>query len=112
MVSQNKIDGPIFATHTVNDRAVGIAYPFASRISGDNKLAFGDENDVYGGIGCNGAVKMKPNEFVKGKLLPSDCRYAFSRGKVHNLLADEFIAGHSDVTGPQVANALLQVVTS
>jgi hypothetical protein len=61
---------------------------------------------------CNGAVKMKPNEFVKGKLLPSDCRYAFSRGKVHNLLADEFIAGHSDVTGPQVANALLQVVTS
>ena len=112
VISQNKINGPIFATHTMNDRAVGIAYPLASRISGDNKLALGDESDVFGGIGRNGAVRMKSGEFVKGKLLPSDGRYAFSRGKVHNLLADEFISGHSDVTGPQVANALLQVATS
>jgi hypothetical protein len=32
VISQNKIDGPIIATHTVNDHAVGIAYPLASRI--------------------------------------------------------------------------------
>jgi hypothetical protein len=112
VISQSKIDGPIFATHTVNDRAVGIAYPLASRISGDNRLALGDENDVFGGLGRNGAVKMKPSEFVKGRLLPSDGRYAFSRGKVHNLLADEFISGHSDVTKAQVANAVLQAAMS
>jgi hypothetical protein len=112
VISQNKIDGPIIATHTVNDHAVGIAYPLASRISGDNRAALGDENDVYGGIGRNGAVKMKPSECVKSKLLPSDDSYAFVRGKVHNLLADDFVSSHSDVTNAQVANAVLQVAVN
>jgi hypothetical protein len=112
VISQSKVDGPILATHTVNDRAVGLAYPLASRISGDNRSAIGDQNDVFGGLGRNGAVKMKANEIVKGRLLPADGRYAFSRGKVHNLLADEFISGHSDVTKLQVANALWQAAAS
>jgi hypothetical protein len=66
VVGQSKVAGPILATHTVNDKAVGIAYAIASRLSFDNASALGDENDVYGGIGRNGAVKMKPAEFVKG----------------------------------------------
>ena len=107
IISQAKVNGPILVTHTVNDRAVGIAYPLASRISADNRTAFGDENDLFGGIGRNGAVKMKPDEFVKGRLLPHTSSYRFVAKKVHNLQADEFISGHSDVTGRQVANALL-----
>jgi hypothetical protein len=59
VISQSKVNGPIVVTHTANDRAVGIAYPLASRISADNRSALGDENDVTGGIGRNGAVKMK-----------------------------------------------------
>jgi len=109
VVSQSKVDGPIFATHTANDKAVGIAYAVASRLSGDNanSVALGDENDPFGGIGRNGAVKLKPGEFVKGTLLAETAAYQFTAKKIHNLRADNFISGHSDIEGPQVANAIL-----
>jgi hypothetical protein len=107
VISQSKMNGPIFATHTVNDKAVGVAYALASRFSSDNASALGDENDVYGGIGRNGAVKMKPAEVVQGTLLPDTSAYHFTAGKVHNLQADAFVSGHSDVAGPQIANAIL-----
>ena len=109
VVSQSKVDGPIFATHTANDKAVGIAYAVASRLSGDNanSVALGDENDPFGGIGRNGAVKLKPGEFVKGTLLAETAAYQFTAKKIHNLRADNFVSGHSDIEGPQVANAIL-----
>ena len=110
VISQSKMDGPIFATHTVNDKAVGLAYALASRFSNDNASALGDENDVYGGIGRNGAVKMKPAEFVKGTLLPETSAYQFTPSKVHNLQADAFVSEHSDVKGPQIANAILYAI--
>ena len=91
VVAQSKVVGPILATHTVNDRAVGIAYALASRFSNDNAAALGDENDVFGGIGRNGAIKLKPAEFVKAALLPATSPYQFTAGKVHNLKADAFI---------------------
>jgi hypothetical protein len=95
----------------VNDKAVGLAYPVASRLSQDNSSGLGDENDIFGGMGRNGAVKMKQAEFVKGKLLPDTATYQLTPGKVHNLLADQFITGHSDVRGRQVANAILHAMT-
>lgn len=107
VISQSKVDGPIFATHTVNDKAVGIAYALASRFSNDQATDFGDENDVFGGIGRNGAVKMKPGEFVRATLLAETAAYQFAARKVHNLRADAFVSGHSDVEGPQIANAIL-----
>jgi hypothetical protein len=112
VVGQSKVAGPILATHTVNDKAVGIAYAIASRLSFDNATALGDENDIYGGLGRNGAVKMKPAEFVKGTLLPASGVYQFVPKKVHNLQADAFIGDHSDVKGPQVAHAILSAVES
>lgn len=110
VIAQSKVDGPIFTTHTVNDKAVGIAYALASRFSNDNAAALGDENDVFGGIGRNGAVKMKSAEFVKGTLLAETKAYQFAAGKVHNLRADAFISDHSDIKGPQVANAIVQAI--
>jgi len=110
VISQSKVDGPIFATHTVNDKAVGIAYALASRFSNDQATDFGDESDVFGGLGRNGAVKMKPGEFVTGTLLAETAAYQFAAKKVHNLRADAFISGHSDIEGPQVANAILYAI--
>ena len=112
VISQSKVDGPIFTTHTVNDKAVGIAYALASRLSGDNanSVALGDENDVFGGIGRNGAVRMKAAEFVKATLLPETATYQFAAKKVHNLRADEFVSDHGDVGGPQIANAILHAI--
>jgi hypothetical protein len=110
VIAKSKVNGPIFATHTVNDKAVGIAYALASRFSNDDASDFGDADDVFGGIGRNGAVKMQPDEFVKGTLLAETGVYQFAAKKVHNLRADEFVSGHSDVTGRQVANAILYAV--
>lgn len=104
VVTGKKVRGPILVTCTKNDKAVGIAYPLASRLGGQNAAALGDENDVYGGIGRNGAVKTP--EAVKGMLLAANAAYDFAAGKIYNLTADAFIADHSDICGPQVAWAL------
>jgi hypothetical protein len=104
VVTGKKVRGPILVTCTKNDTAVGIAYPLASRLGGQNAAALGDENDAYGGIGRNGAVNTP--EAVKGMLLAANAAYGFAGGSIYNLNADAFISDHSDICGPQVAWAL------
>ena len=103
--SSGKVAGPILITHTSNDRAVGIAYPIASRIARQDNADLGDADDVFGGIGRNGAIHTP--EAVAGELLSDRGQYAFVPGKLYNLRADPLISSHSDVTGPAVAYALL-----
>ncbi|MGE5755923.1 MAG: hypothetical protein ACM35G_09435, partial [Planctomycetaceae bacterium] len=110
VVADRRISGPILITHSVQDEAVGIAYPLASRIAGQDASALGDANDRYGGIGRNGAQKTA--EAVPGTLLPVGGAYTFSAGKVFNLNADRVITGHSDICKPQVAYALLAAVAT
>ncbi len=105
IMTGSKVSGPILITHTKNDKAVGIAYPLASRINGVKTAALGDENDPYGGIGRNGAQKTP--EAVVGELLATGGAYTFSAGKCFNLKADAFIGDHSDICKPQVAWAML-----
>jgi hypothetical protein len=100
-----RVGGPVLVTHTGNDKAVGIAYALASRAAGQVAAAVGDAQDRYGGIGRNGAQKTP--EAVQRELLDVGGDYRLAAGTVHNLLADRFVSGHSDVTGPQVAYALL-----
>ena len=66
VVDQHRVKGPILVTYTPNDRAVGLAYPTASRLSGTVASAFGDKNDRFGGLGRNGAQQMQPGEVVDG----------------------------------------------
>jgi hypothetical protein len=112
VVAQGKVAGPIVITHTDNDSAVGIAYPIASRLSRQDASDLGDEDDVFGGIGRNGALARVTPEAVAGDLLDANGVYAFATGKLYNLQADPWITGHSDVAGPQVANALLAAASS
>jgi hypothetical protein len=51
VLGDHRISGLLLITYTKNDKAVGIAYPLASRIAKDAAAALGDENDPYGGIG-------------------------------------------------------------
>jgi hypothetical protein len=111
VIDQHRIHGPILITHTSNDKAVGLAYPLASRISGDHTAALGDRNDRYGGIGRNGALFMEPRESSEGALLPHGAAYQFCPGRVHNLESSAFIGSHGDVTGPEVAHALRAAIT-
>jgi len=106
VIDGKRINGPILITHTKNDKAVGVAYPLASRINGDTAAAFGDENDKFGGMGRNGAQQMGDAERVVGSLLASGSPYQFQAGKCFNLEATKFISGHSDVTGKEVAYAM------
>jgi len=110
VMDKQRVKGPILITYTKNDKAVGIAYPLASRISGDSAAALGDENDKFGGVGRNGAQKMEAGEVVIGELLAVGSQYSFGPGKIFNLKADKFIAGHSDVKGKEVGYLLVNAI--
>jgi hypothetical protein len=114
VIDKHRVKGPLIATYTKNDTAVGIAYPLASRISGTVAAALGDENDRYGGLGRNGAQKMNTNpaEVVKANLLAVGGAYQLTPGLIHNLLADSFISNHGDVTGKEVASAIAAAALS
>jgi hypothetical protein len=101
----NRVDGPVLVTHTVNDTAVGLAYAIASRLASQVADSIGDEQDPYGGIGRNGALKT-PEAAPQGSLLDVGADYAFAPRHVFNLRADAFVRDHGDVTGPQVAYAI------
>jgi hypothetical protein len=114
VVDQKRVKGPIVVTHTKNDKAVGLAYPLASRINGDTTAAFGDENDKFGGLGRNGAQKMEPGEVVQGvdRLLAVGGSYTWQSGRFHNLESSKYILdpsggdAHFFVTGKEVAWAI------
>lgn len=108
VVERSRIAGPIIASHTRNDRAVGLAYPMAARLSRDDAAALGDADSRFGGIGSNGAVRTAEAEFLS--LGPVGTTYPFRSGRIFNLRADDFVDGHSDIAGPEVAAALLAAI--
>lgn len=110
VVTQHKIRGPIVITCTTNDRAVGIAYPLASRVAGQDSSRLGDASDLFGGLGRNGAQHTP--EALSGTLQPLTGHYAFAAGKVYNLNADSVIHDHSDICHDDVAFALLAAVAA
>ena len=114
VITTGRIAGAIAITHTWNDRAVGVAYPAASRVSQDvaaglsTSDGFGGTRDAYGGLGANGAMGMQANEGsnmeYNGKsaiLLPA--------GKVTSILSD-FISCHTDVARIEVARIVAAAV--
>ncbi|MFN0073878.1 MAG: hypothetical protein ACKVVP_20550 [Chloroflexota bacterium] len=110
IVTDQMVTGPIMITCTPNDVAVGMAYPIASRIANQAASRFGDASDPFGGIGRNGAQHTP--EAVEAQLLPVPSTYAMESHKIYNLHADAFISDHGDVTGPEVAQALLSAIAA
>ncbi len=108
VVRNGNVTGPILISHSVHDKAVGIAYPLASRIVGDSASAIGQASDMFGGIGRNGAQRTQ--QLVAGNLLPPGASYPFQGGKLYNLNAEQCIKGHSDICKPEVAHAILCAV--
>jgi hypothetical protein len=120
VVSGKRVRGPILITHSKHDKAVGLAYPAASRISRDTAKSFGGPDDKFGGMGANGAQQMEAGEVSTGTtaMLAAREPYAFEAGRVHNLKADDFIrdpAGgdaHGFVWVPEVAWAVSRAIVS
>ncbi len=110
VIADGKVTGPIYITFTAKDKAVGLAYPLASRLGGQVASGLGDANDKYGGIGRNGAQKTP--EAQKGTLLPASKAYKFSAGAVYNLDANAIITAHSDICRAEVAHALVSAIAT
>jgi hypothetical protein len=104
VLDKHKVTGPILITHSKNDRAVGLAYPLASRLNGDDAAGLGDRNDRFGGMGANGAQHVDTAEIV---LLPVGGAYDFDAGKlIFNLNGDATIQSHGDVARDETAAVL------
>jgi|ERR1035437_2140216 pimeloyl-ACP methyl ester carboxylesterase len=101
----HKVTGPILITHSKNDRAVGLAYPLASRLNQDDAAEFGGADDLFGGMGANGAQHVDKTDTP---LLPVGGNYDFTTSgkRVFNLNGDEIIQSHGDVARPETAAVL------
>ena len=110
VVDQQRVNGPILVTHTKNDKAVGVAYPLASRINGDKTAAFGDENDVFGGLGRNGAQQMEAGETVTGRLLAADGRLCVPARRVLQPRGERIRQRAQRRHGKEVAHAIRQAI--
>ncbi|MEO3748673.1 hypothetical protein [Plantactinospora sp. B5E13] len=110
LLTSGRLTGPLLITHTVNDRAVGLAYAVASRLARQAGAGVGDATDPYGGLGRNGALKTPEVVQPAGELREVGGEYTFRAGRVYNLRADAFIRSHGDVSGPQVGYALLNAI--
>ncbi len=106
VVERRMVRSSIAVTHTVHDRAVGLAYPFASMLKKQNASGLGGPNDPYGGLGANGARGLAPEECVHLNLDDLESLSRFRGTPVINLNADRVILGHTDICKPQVAAAL------
>jgi alpha/beta hydrolase fold len=103
LLTRQRVTGPICITYTHNDKAVGIAYPLASRISHDQAAALGDANDPYGGMGRNGAQRTPEAEGRSFTLTKVGQPLTLDNGMVHNVECSACVADHSDIAKRQVA---------
>ena len=101
-----KVTGPIIITHTNKDRAVGLAYPLASRLNGDDAAGIGDANDRFGGMGANGAQHVDTASITLLANGAGTYDFTSSGKRIFNVNGDAIIKGHGDV-GRQETAALL-----
>ena len=98
-------------THTANDLAVGIAYAVASRLA--NQIDTPGSAAPTTATAASGATaRCGPTRPFAGALLPVGGAYPWQPHRPHNLLADAFVADHSDVKGREVAYALLSAAAA
>jgi hypothetical protein len=109
VVTDKRVKGPILISRTKNDKAVGLAYALASRIANQVAAAIGGPEDIYGGMGRNGALKTP--EAINNQLLKDQVRFDFQKGRIYNLNGDNCISHHSDICQQEVARALLAAIS-
>lgn len=117
VIAAEKVAGPILATQSEHDSAVGTWYPLAAGVKHQVSFAPG-ELPKYGALGTFGA-RGPGIEVVDQKMLVLDQLYNFKPGKFYNLNASQFICkgggfsgAHSDIAKPQVAHAVWSAVAT
>jgi len=114
VIEKKVVKGPLLETFSFQDTVVGLTYAIASHLADDNAEALGDANDLFGGIGRNGAQKTAESVAIKLKTAatPGD-PYAFKTGIVTCLDGSGgLIKDHSDVTNENVTYAFASAVAA
>ncbi|MGH2354528.1 MAG: serine-threonine protein kinase [Chloroflexota bacterium] len=106
-----RVDGPLLATHSVHDTAVGMLYALASIAGRDDAAAADDIFFRWGSIGHDGAQAVNAAAVRFG---PVGERYPFTPGGFVNLNGDDVIkrmqpieGAHGDIFHPEIAWATL-----
>ena len=114
VIDAAKVSGRIVITHTWNDQAVGVFYAIASRASNDIAAglvrvtdAFGGANDIHGGMGANGALRLKAGE---GTEQTFDGLAQPNLGPGVSSLKCDFIKSHTDIETAGVGRVLLAAI--
>lgn len=101
-----RVDGPLVASFSVHDTAVGKLYPLASLSSRDDAAGLEDRLYRWGGIGHDGAQAVDAT--VAG-LGPVGTGYPFQRGRFVNLDGNAIVnrggppaGAHSDIFHPEL----------
>jgi hypothetical protein len=101
-----RVDGPLVASFSVHDTAVGKLYPLAALSSRDDSAGLEDRLFRWGGIGHDGAQAVDATVATLG---PVDTGYPFSRGRFVNLDGNAVVnrggppaGAHSDIFHPEL----------
>jgi hypothetical protein len=113
IVADRKVKGPIVATLSEHDRAVGKFYPLGAGVAG--QIAYAPaEFPKYGGVGTFGA-RGAGIDIEDVNMLDRQATYDFRPGKFYNLDASAYISqmdgasgAHNDIARPEVAHAFWQ----
>src|SRR5215212_1277946 len=101
-----RVDGPLVASFSVHDMAVGKLYPLASLSSRDDAAGLEDRLFRWGGIGHDGTQAVEATVTTLG---PVGTAYPFQRGRFVNLDGNAVInrggppaGAHSDIFHPEL----------
>ena len=110
------VAGPIVATRSRHDTALGRFYPIAAGVARDMTVGV-DEYPRYGALGTFGARGLNVG-VVDQSVLDAEGAYEFLPGTIHNLDASDVIreggglsGAHSDIFDPEIAHAVWQAAT-
>jgi pimeloyl-ACP methyl ester carboxylesterase len=111
VVDNQVVKGPFIATFSAQDDVVGNIYAIASRLVDDDTKAVGGPDDMFGGIGHNGAQRTA--EATAETLHAIGTAYQFQPGKIQCLDGSNgLIKDHGDVKNAVVTFAFASAVAA
>jgi hypothetical protein len=104
----DRVDGPLVATYSRKDRAVGWWYPNASRLAWQDNQGLTNPNFRWGGMGSDAFQQDAAQSVTIG---PAGTAYDFAPGAFYRLNGNDvithgrswFAGAHSDIDQPQLA---------
>lgn len=109
VLAKGAVAGPVVTTQSVNDKAVGLAYPAAVGLVDEVDFAAQVQLPKFGGVGTWGIQGMTA---ASQTMLDENGTYSFEPGRVYNVDASQYIPSHTGIGGAQVAHTLWQAALS